>query len=218
MNNIEEKDKKIEDQIDNKNENINDLEDIDNSKEDLPINENNNLNNDEEVEVEISKEQELEEEIEKLRDEKLRLLAEMDNLRKRVDRDQIDAVRYGSFNLARDILSPDDNLSRALEVIPDEVGENSDTFNNLIDGLKMVQKEFASILKKHGIKKIEAINNKFDHNFHQAMVEIENDDVDAGMVIQEMQSGYTMFERLLRPSMVGVSKKKTKDQKDEKKG
>ena len=76
----------------------------------------------------------------------------------------------------------------------------------------MVQKEFSTILEKYGVKKIEALNNKFDHNFHQAMVEIENNDVDTGTIIQEMQSGYIMHDRLLRPSMVGVSKKKEKDE------
>ena len=157
----------------------------------------------------------LQEEIEQLRDEKLRLLAEMENLRKRTDRDRIDSVRYGSINLARDILSPDDNLTRALDAIPDEE-KNSETVNNLIKGLKMVQKEFATILEKHGIKKINSLNNKFDHNFHQAMVEIEDNNVEAGTIVKEMQSGYIMHDRLLRPSMVAVSKKKNNDKDVEK--
>lgn len=155
-----------------------------------------------------------EDEVERLRDEKLRLLAEMENLRKRSSRDKIDSIRYGSINLARDMLSPDDNLTRALDAIPQEE-KNSVTVSNLIDGLKMVQKEFSSILEKYGVKKIEALNKKFDHNFHQAMVEIENGDVEAGIVVQEMQSGYTMYDRLLRPSMVGVSKKPSKNQDEE---
>ena len=152
----------------------------------------------------------LHEEINQLRDEKLRLLAEMENLRKRTDKERLDSIRYGSINLARDILSPDDNLTRALEAIPKEE-KNTDTVNNLIDGLKMVQKEFSSILEKHGVKKIKALDTKFDHNLHQAMVEIESDEIEEGTVIQEMQSGYTMHDRLLRPSMVGVAKKKNKD-------
>ena len=150
----------------------------------------------------------LKDELETLRDEKLRLLAEMENLRKRSDREKIDSIRYGSFNLARDILSPDDNLTRALNAIPKENEMN--TVNNLVDGLKMVQKEFSTILEKHGIKKIDALNKKFDHNYHQAMVEVENNEVDEGTIIQEMQSGYVMHDRLLRPSMVGVSKKPQK--------
>ena len=139
----------------------------------------------------------------------------MENLRKRSDKERIDSIRYGSVNLARDILSPDDNLTRALEAIPKEE-EKSETVINLIDGLKMVQKEFSNILEKYGVKKIEALNTKFDHNFHQAMVELENDDVEEGTVIQEMQKGYMMHERLLRPSMVGVSKKSTSKNDDKK--
>ena len=171
-----------------------------------------NLNNDDFSE---NKDQEpnLEEEIQQLREEKLRLLAEMENLRKRSDRDRIDSIKYGSINLARDILTPDDNLTRALEAIPQEE-KNSETIKNLIDGLKMVQREFSTILEKHGVKKIDALNKKFDHNFHQAMVEIENDEVEDGIVIQEMQSGYIMHDRLLRPSMVGVSKKSSRSKDD----
>ena len=148
----------------------------------------------------------LQEEIESLRDEKLRLLAEMENLRKRADRERVDSIRYGSINLARDILSPDDNLTRALGAITEDE-KNSPKIKNLVNGLQMVQKEFSNILEKHGIKKIKALNEKFDHNFHQAMLEVEDDKRDSGLVVQEIQSGYTMHERLLRPSMVGVSKK-----------
>ena len=147
--------------------------------------------------------------------EKLRLLAEMENLRKRTDKERIDSIRYGSINLARDILFTDDNLTRALDaLLPEE--EKSETINNLIDGLRMVQREFSNILEKHGVQKIKALNMKFDHNFHQAMIEIENDEVEEGTVIKEMQSGYTMHERLLRPSMVGVAKKSINNSDDKK--
>ena len=159
-----------------------------------------------------SKEENLRDEIEQLRDEKLRLLADMENLRKRSDRDRVDSIRYGSINFARDILSPSDNLSRALDAIPKDA-KKTETITNLINGLRMVQKEFTSILEKHGIKKIEALNQKFDHNFHQAMMEIESEEAEQGLVIQEIQSGYTMHDRLLRPSMVGVAKKPSKDEK-----
>lgn len=172
-----------------------------NLQEDLEQNDPNN-----------SKEESLLNEIEQLRDEKLRLLADMENLRKRSDRDRADSIRYGSIKFARDILSPNDNLSRALGAIPKDTKKN-ETINNLIDGLRMVQKEFTSILEKHGIKKIEALNQRFDHNFHQAMMEIESEEAEEGLVIQEIQSGYTMHDRLLRPSMVGVAKKPSKDKK-----
>ena len=155
-------------------------------------------------------------EIEELRNEKLRLLAEMENLRKRADKEKIDSLRYGSFNFAKDILSIDDNLSRALEVIPKEE-KNFKSLNDLIDGLKMVQREFANVLEKHGIKKIDALKQKFDHNYHQAMIEIDSEVEEEGLVIQEMQSGFTMHERLLRPTLVGVSKKPQSGKKEEKK-
>ena len=167
-------------------------------------------NNEEE---EKSNEDILQEEVEHLRDEKLRLLAEMENLRKRYERERFDSIRYGSINLARDILSPDDNLTRALEAIPQEEKDTL-TINNLVDGLKMIQKEFSTILEKYGVKKIEALNKKFDHNYHQAVVEIENDEAEVGTVINEMQCGYTMHDKLLRPSMVGVSKKTEKNDKN----
>ena len=130
----------------------------------------------------------------------------MENLRKRFDREKIDLIRYGSINFARDILSPGDNLERALSAINKEE-EHSDSIKNLIEGLMMVKKEFASALEKNSITKIDSVDKKFDPNLHQAMMEVENDDLDEGVVVQEIQSGYTMHDRLLRPAMVGVSKK-----------
>jgi len=165
---------------------------------------------------EKDKDSELKEEIENLKEEKLRLLAEMENLRKRSERDKIDSIKYGSINLARDILSPSDNLSRAIEAIPSDE-KISESINNLIDGLKMVQKEFMTILERHGVERIEAINNKFDYNYHQAMLEVEKDNCEEGIVVQEIQSGFTMHGRLLRPSMVGVSKKSENKKKNLKK-
>ena len=148
----------------------------------------------------------LNEEIENLKEEKLRTLAEMENLRKRFEKDKIDSIRYGNHNIARDMLTLGDNLSRALDAISSDE-KRSESFNNLIDGLKIVQKEFVTILEKHGVKKIESINKKFDHNFHQAMLEVETDEFNEGYVVQEIQSGFKLHDRLLRPSMVGVSKK-----------
>tara|TARA_B100000674_G_scaffold472693_1_gene462795 strand:+ start:162 stop:860 length:699 start_codon:yes stop_codon:yes gene_type:complete len=153
-----------------------------------------------------TEENKFEEEIETLKEEKIRLLAEMENLRKRFEREKVETIKFGSINLARDILSPADNLERALSALP-ENEDYSQNIKNLVEGLKMVLKEFKSILEKHGVKKIEAMDKKFDHNFHQAMMEIERDDVDDGTVVQEVQSGYTMHDRLLRAAMVGVSKK-----------
>ena len=161
-------------------------------------------------------ESELKQEIEILKDEKLRLLADMENLRKRSEKDKIDSIKYGNINLARDILSLSDNLSKALDFI--SINESrSKSINNLIDGLKMVKKEFITILKKHGVERIESMKKKFDYNYHQAMFEIETDEFDEGIVVQEIQNGYTMHNRLLRPSMVGVSKKPENKKKNTKK-
>jgi Molecular chaperone GrpE (heat shock protein) len=194
----------------NQSDKVNEIED----EKDSNLTNNNKLLKESENrdESEILNQDLLKQEIEELRDERLRLLAEMENLRKRSNKEKSDSIKYGSFNLAKDILLPDDNLTRALDAIPkDET--TSETIKNLIEGLKMVQKEFASILEKHGVKKIKALNEKFDHNFHQAMTEIEREDIEEGIVIEEMQSGYTMHDRLLRPSMVGVSKKPEKEEK-----
>ena len=158
----------------------------------------------------------LNEEIESLKEEKLRTLAEMENLRKRFEKDKIDSIRYGNHNIARDMLTLGDNLSRALDAISSDE-KRSESFNNLIDGLKIVQKEFVTILEKHGVKKIESINKKFDHNYHQAMLEVETDEFNEGYVVQEIQSGFTLHDRLLRPSMVGVSKKPENKKKEQKK-
>ncbi len=153
-----------------------------------------------------SEEDKLQEEISSLKEEKIRVLAEMENLRKRFDREKIDSIKFGSVNFARDILSPGDNLERALSAVKKEE-EHSDSIKNLIDGLMMVKKEFASALEKNGISKIDSVDKKFDPNLHQAMMEVENDDLDEGVVVQEIQSGYMMHDRLLRPAMVAVSKK-----------
>ena len=205
-----EKDKeKIEEEINESHES----QDVDDSKEDNideTISENNN--EDVESEEEGTKETEvdiLKEEIKTLKEEKIRVLAEMENLRKRFEREKIDSIKYGSVNFARDVLSPGDNLERALSVINEEE-EQSQSIKNLIEGLLMVKKELSTALEKNGITKIDSLDKKFDPNLHQAMMEIENDDLDEGVVVQEIQTGYMMHDRLLRPAMVGVSKKSQK--------
>tara|TARA_B100001142_G_scaffold296573_1_gene318356 strand:- start:110 stop:787 length:678 start_codon:yes stop_codon:yes gene_type:complete len=198
---------------------------IENKDENLE--ESNSAKNDEtqveadstEEENEESEEERLQEEVRTLKEDKIRVLAEMENLRKRFDREKIDSIKYGSVNFARDILSPGDNLERALSAINQEE-DHPQSIKNLIEGLKMVQKEFSSALEKNGISKINSMNEKFDPNLHQAMMEVERDDLDEGIVVQEIQTGYMMHDRLLRPAMVGVSKKpkqnNTSDSQDEK--
>ena len=206
-----EKDKEqIEEEINESHES----QDVDDSKEDS-IDKTISENNDENVE---SEEEEgtnetevdiLKEEIKTLKEEKIRVLAEMENLRKRFEREKIDSIKYGSVNFARDVLSPGDNLERALSAINEEE-EQSQSIKNLIEGLLMVKKELSTALEKNGITKIDSLDKKFDPNLHQAMMEIENDDLDEGVVVQEIQTGYMMHDRLLRPAMVGVSKKSQK--------
>lgn len=201
-----------EDIIENKDEN---LEEGNSTKNDEPQNEVDGA----EEQSKESEEERLQEEVRALKEDKIRVLAEMENLRKRFDREKIDSIKYGSVNFARDILSPGDNLERALSAINQEE-DHPQSIKNLIEGLKMVQKEFSSALEKNGISKINSMNEKFDPNLHQAMMEVERDDLDEGIVVQEIQTGYMMHDRLLRPAMVGVSKKpkqnNTSDSQDEK--
>ena len=179
----------------------------DKKEDDLKIiSKKSDVDNKKESEKETNKEEQLLNEVIILKEEKLRLLAEMENLRKRFERDKIDFIKFSSINLIREILSPGDNLERALAAIPKEE-KLPQPIKNLVEGLKMVQKEFSTILEKNGVKKIDSINKKFDHNYHQAMMEIEKEDVGEGTVVQEIQPGYIMHDRLLRPAMVGVSKK-----------
>ena len=207
-----EKEKEKIDEENNKNE---DSQDVADSKEDNE-NEINSQNNDENVESESeqedtqeTEEDTLKEEIKTLKEEKIRVLAEMENLRKRFEREKIESIKYGSVNFARDILSPGDNLERALSAINQEE-EHPQSIKNLIKGLLMVKKELSTALEKNGIIKIESLDKKFDPNLHQAMMEIETNDLDEGIVVQEIQTGYMMHDRLLRPAMVGVSKKPQK--------
>ena len=167
-----------------------------------------------EEDAEETEEEKLKEEVRTLKEEKIRVLAEMENLRKRFDREKIDSIKYGSVNFARDILSPGDNLERALSAINEEE-DHPKYIKNLIEGLLMVKKELSTALEKNGITKIDTLNKKFDPNLHQAMMEIENNDLDEGTVVQEIQNGYMMHDRLLRPAMVGVSKKSIKDSETE---
>ena len=210
-----EKDKeKIEEEINESKES----QEVTDSKEDSldDIHSENNEENlkSEEEDSQDTEEDVLREEIKTLKEEKIRVLAEMENLRKRFEREKIDSIKYGSVNFARDILSPGDNLERALSVINEEE-EHSQSIKNLIDGLLMVKKELSTALEKHGVTKIDSLNKKFDPNLHQAMMEVENNNLDEGVVVQEIQTGYVMHDRLLRPAMVGVSKKTQKTAEEE---
>ena len=142
-----------------------------------------------------------------LRDKFLRLAAEMDNLRRRTEREVKDAKAYAASSFARDMLAVSDNLRRALEAIPGELKDAADAvMKPLIEGVEMTERAMLSTLERHGVKKIDAEGQKFDPNFHQAMFEIPNPNVPNNTVVQVVQSGYTIGERVLRPAMVGVAK------------
>ena len=142
-----------------------------------------------------------------LRDRFLRLAADMDNLRRRTDREIKDAKSYSVAGFARDMLAVSDNLRRAMDTVPTEMRAAADAgLTTLLEGVEMTERSMLSALERHGIKKIEAEGQKFDPNFHQAMFEIPNPAVANNTVVQVVQAGYTIGERVLRPAMVGVAK------------
>lgn len=142
-----------------------------------------------------------------LRDRVLRSAAEMENLRKRTERDVADTRSYAIAGFARDMLSATDALSRALLVIPAETRETAEgTLKSLIEGLELAEREMQRLLGKHGVKPIEAAGQKFDPNKHQAMFEVPNPSVPEGTVVQVVQEGFAIGDRVLRPAMVGVAK------------
>jgi molecular chaperone GrpE len=142
-----------------------------------------------------------------LRDRFLRLAAEMDNLRRRTDREIKDAKSYAVTGFARDMLSVSDNLRRAIETLPEEARAAADaTITALIEGVEMTERGMLSTLERHGVRKIDAEGQKFDPNFHQAMFEVPNPNVPNNTVVQVVQAGYAIGERVLRPAMVGVAK------------
>ena len=149
----------------------------------------------------------------------LRTLAEMENQRRRFEKEREEAFEFGGFNFARESISLIDNVDRAIESFKnDEKLKKSIDLDKIIDGIEIVKKDLVSIFKKNGIVPINCVNEKFDPNFHQAMLEVENTGKESGTVVQEIQKGYMMKDRLLRPSLVGVAKKPAKDeQKNEKK-
>jgi molecular chaperone GrpE len=144
---------------------------------------------------------------EELKDRALRAAAEMENLRRRTARDVVDARTYAVANFARDMLQVADNLQRGLDAIPAEAKASGDIgFKALIDGVEITLRGMLATLERHGVKKLAPEGEKFDPNFHQAMFEVPNPDIANGTVVQVVQPGYSIGERVLRPAMVGVSK------------
>tara|TARA_Y100001935_G_scaffold170581_1_gene140750 strand:+ start:718 stop:1362 length:645 start_codon:yes stop_codon:yes gene_type:complete len=147
-----------------------------------------------------------EEEIADLKDKLLRTLADMENLRRRSQKDREDALKYSSANFARDMLSVADNLRRAIESIPEEADPDGSALVGFIEGIALTEKELLSTLERHGIEKIDPMGEKFDPQFHEAMFEIPTVDAESGTVLQVVEAGYVIHDRLLRPAKVGIAK------------
>ena len=153
-----------------------------------------------------------EDKIKDLEDKLARTLAEMENQRRRFEKERDDAFDYGGFAFAKESLSLIDNLDRAKQSLEnDEKLKNSDVLKKILEHLEIVKKDLISIFKKNNIEEIVAVNKKLDPNLHQAMMEIEDDNKEPGTIVQEIQKGYKMKDRLLRPSLVAVSKKPEKN-------
>ena len=150
-------------------------------------------------------------EVASLKDKLLRALAEMENLRRRTEREVADARLYGVSTFARDILNVADNMHRALSALDTGLREQADAgIKALLDGVELTERELLNVLEKHGVKKLEPIGQKFDPNRHQAMYEVPDVSVPAGHVVQVMQAGYLIGERVLRPALVAVAKSDAK--------
>jgi len=154
----------------------------------------------------VTREEELEARVTELKDQLLRAIAEQENVRKRADRERDQIRKFGISNFAKDLLSAADNLRRALDAGPENLEGVDDAVRNLIIGVEMTERELLTAFEKNGIRKIDPMGEKFDYNFHQAMFEVEDTDQEAGTVVQVLQPGYAIEDRVLRPAMIGVAK------------
>ena len=180
----------------------------------------NDLSKDEKPETEIKKEISLEDKLTESEDKLKRSLAEIENQRRRFEREIKDAFEFGSFNFARESLAILDNLQRAkLAIKNDEILKINKDLDKFLENITVIEKDLISIFEKNRIKKINIKGHKFDPNIHQAMSEIEDEKAETGTILQEIQPGYKLGERLLRPALVAVAKNKStkNEQKDEKK-
>ena len=199
----EQQQKPLDDKISNKNLEDKSTEDIEN-KTDSETKEKNQ-------ETEITPEDKIKE----LEDKLARTFAEMENQRRRFEKEKEDAFEYGGYSFAKEALNLIDNLERSKQVLEnDDKLKNTDALKKTLEHLDIINKDLISIFSKNNIKPIECLSKKLDPNFHQAMIEIEDDQKEPGTIVQEIQKGFTIKDRLLRPSLVGVSKK-TKDNNEE---
>ena len=205
-----------------KTENITNTDSI--SEEDKAKEELNQKDGEESSNVEKEEEKKLtpEEEIETLKDKLARTFAEMENQRRRFEKEKDDAYEYGGYSFAKEALNLLDNLERSKAALEnDDNLKNTEALKKIVDHLNIINDDMLSIFKKNNIEPIKSIDQKLDPNLHQAMMEIEDDSKEPGTIVQEIQKGFMMKDRLLRPSLVGVSKRKVEEihkneQKDEK--
>ncbi len=155
------------------------------------------------------KEDSVEDKLKNAEEKLLRTMAEMENQRRRFEKERQEAFEFGGFNFAKESLALLDNIDRAMTSFKNDSNlKNNKDLNKIVQGIEIVKKDLVSIFKKNGVEAIECINKKFDPNFHQAMLEVEDNTKDTGTVIQEIQKGYIMKDRLLRPSLVSVAKRR----------
>ena len=197
------------------NTNINQKSEGENVKPEEDLNTENKHEKDQESEKDNNKEPTPEEKIIELEDKVARTFAEMENQRRRFEKEKEDAFEYGGYSFAKEALNLIDNLDRSKHVLEnDDKLKETEALKKTLEHLDIIKKDLISIFEKNNIKPINSLNQKLDPNFHQAMMEIEDETKEPGTIIQEIQKGFTIKDRLLRPSLVGVSKKVSK--KDEK--
>jgi molecular chaperone GrpE len=144
-------------------------------------------------------------EIDDLKDKLLRAHAEVENIRKRAEREKEDAAKYAITKLARDIVSVGDNFQRAIDAVPAGAAEQDPTLKSFLEGVTMTERELLNVLDRHGIKRLQPMNEPFNPHLHQAVTQLPRDDVPAGTIVAVYQAGYTIADRVLRPAMVGVA-------------
>ena len=200
------------------NPNLNNKKSEQGSQDDSSLAEENVESENKEIKTEQTKEITPEEKVLDLEDKLTRTLAEMENQRRRFEKEKEDAFEYGGFAFAREALNLIDNLERSkISLENDNSLKNTEALKKILEHLDIINKDMISILKKNNIEPIKSINEKLDSNLHQTMMEIEDDSKEPGTIVQEIQKGFLMKDRLLRPSLVGVSKKTQKNDEENRK-
>ncbi len=179
-----------------------------NENKEIASENSNQPQKDEDIKEEQLKEKSPEEKILELEDKLARTFAEMENQRRRFEKEREEAFEYGGFTFAKEALNLIDNLERSKQILQnDETLKDSEALKKMLDHFNIINKDLLSVFKKNNIEPIDCLNKRLDPNLHQAMIEIEDDQNDPGTIVQEIQKGFTIKDRLLRPALVGVSKK-----------